>query len=112
MSAAVVAVVSINVVLSLLCWWGVSRLLSLGSQISLWTDELDAAASQVSALLNETPQTITLGMIELKTAQKRAQQLYRQAQVAIARLQQLRRVLSLMGTVLMWGRSRGFFSQP
>lgn len=109
MSAAVAAVLSVNVLLSLLCWWVVWRLWAIGHQVSRWGDELDAAESQVSELLTNAPQMIQSGVAELRSTQQRAQQLYQQAQVAIARLQQFRRILNLVGTVLMWGRSRRFF---
>lgn len=111
MSPAIAAVLVINAVLSLLCWWGVWRLLVVGRQMSRWIDELDAAESQIKTLLHEASEQVRSPIIELRTTQRRVQQLYQRVQMVIARLQQLRQVLRLIGMVLGWWRSRGFFSR-
>ncbi|GEM_PF-4424195 len=111
MSGEIAVVLGVNVVLSLLCWSLVWRLRAIERQIVQWAKDLDSAESQSRELLNDVPEMITSGVMELRSTQQRAQQLYQQVRLAIARLQTLRKVLNVAGTVLMWRRSRKSFSK-
>lgn len=81
---------TLNLLIVLLCWYGVKQLNRARAQLTDLADRLVLAEQQTAELLRQSPQRLAQGQQSLQRYRSQYQQLQ-------AQLQQLRQLLSLVG---------------
>lgn len=101
MSIATVTILTLNVGLSLLCWWGALRLWQWRRQLSQWADLLERLEPKAYQILNEAPQNINQSLADLRALQRQVTETYQRLQIIINRLRQVQQFLTLIRLVLL-----------
>jgi predicted PurR-regulated permease PerM len=91
-----ILVLTLNLLLVLLCWYGVRQISRARQQLTALADSLATAEQHIAELLRQSPQTILQGQQSLQRCRLQYQQLQGQ-------IQQARQLLSLLGLArLLW----------
>lgn len=101
MSIATVTILTLNVGLSLLCWWGALRLWQWRRQLSQWADLLERLEPKAYQILNEAPQNINQSLADLRALQRQVTETYQRLQIIMNRLRQVQQFLTLIRLVLL-----------
>ncbi len=89
-------VLSLNLLIALLCWYGVQRIRRARQRLTVLADSLTMAEQRIFELLRQSPQSLHQGQQNIQSWRSQYQQLQSQ-------IRQARQLLSLLGLgKLLW----------